>query len=93
MEHLRLVVSQRDDRFLDVKAREAIDDHRLPAREPDHLRWASGANVPCAVCDLPVTGNVTDLEADFGAVVPGFSAVCHLHAPCFSTWIRISLER
>jgi len=43
-----------DKPFLRDKAGEAVEQRKLPNRQPDRLRGGPGVGVPCRVCCRPV---------------------------------------
>jgi hypothetical protein len=73
-----------DDAVLREFARFAIQQGRLPRRDPDHGWGGLGCGALCAVCEKPVTGNEPEHEIEFG------QDLFHLHVSCFTAW---ELER
>jgi len=43
-----------DEPLLRVKAREAVEQRKLPNRHPDRLWRGPGVGAPCAMCDIPL---------------------------------------
>ena len=54
-----------DDRPLHEKAREAIQNGKLPTRSPDRIMGGPGCGEACALCGETLRRNRMELEAEF----------------------------
>src|SRR2546427_12162256 len=78
-----------DDSSLREKAREAIQNGKLPARSPDRILGGPGGGEACALCGETLRRNRMELEAEFR--VEGEIHELdkyHLHPCCFAAWER-----
>jgi hypothetical protein len=84
-----------DDSVLREKAREAIQNGKLPARRPDHVIGGPGCGEACALCGKTVQRSQMELEPEFrrdgeiAAASRGLEAELHkyhLHPRCFAAW-------
>ncbi len=77
------------DAILRQRAREAMQNGKLPSRPQDRTFGGSGTGAACAVCHEPVLWNMTELELQFDyrdgheARTESFT----LHHRCFGAWI------
>jgi hypothetical protein len=78
------------ERALRDKAREKLRDATLPLMKPNRIWGGPGAGFNCAVCDLHITKDQTELEVQFVREGMTARAVFHFHPACFSAW---ELER
>ena len=76
-----------DEPLLRVKAREAVEQRKLPNRHPDRLWRGPGVGAPCAMCDIPVETHEMEVQTQFAREggAPYFD-VYHLHVRCYSAW-------
>jgi len=76
-----------DEPVLRQKAREAIQQGRLPARRPDRTWGGPGIGALCSVCELPVTKEQLEFEIQFArnGIAPGLDKF-HIHIRCFAAW-------
>jgi hypothetical protein len=76
-----------DESPLAVKARDAIQSGRLPARTPNRTFGGPGSDVTCTICGEPVTRTQMEIEIEFNrhGTTPGLDRY-HLHTKCFSAW-------
>ena len=76
-----------DERILREKARQAVEQRRLPNRPPDRLWGGPGVGAPCAVCDRPVEKAEMEFEIQFArdGGIPYFD-VFHVHTRCYAVW-------
>jgi hypothetical protein len=77
----------RDELLLREKARDAVRNGKLPARQPDRTWGGPGVGAPCTVCVLPVTKDQMEFEIQFEhdgieRVLDNF----HVHIRCFAAW-------
>jgi hypothetical protein len=90
-----------DDSTHREKAREAIQNGKLPTRSPDRITGGPGCGGPCALCGDPVRRTQMELEPEFrqegeapaASSVPGRTQGLeaalhkyHLHPRCFMAW-------
>ena len=54
-----------DDSILREKAREAIQNGKLPARSPDRIMGGPGCGGACALCGETVQRSRMELEAEY----------------------------
>ena len=80
-----------DESILRGKACQAVEQRKLPKRQPDRLSGGPGVGAPCAVCDRPVERAEMEFEIQFArdGGAPHFD-VFHVHTRCFVAW---ELER
>ena len=80
-----------DETRLREKAREAIQNGKLPARSPDAIMGGPGCGEACALCGETLPRKYMELEPEFReeGEVPKLHKY-HLHPPCFAAW---ELER
>ncbi|SRR6266436_20485 len=73
-----------DDSILRDKAREAIQNGKLPARTPDRIMGGPGCGEVCAICGETLRRNQMELEPEFRAEgeIPELHKY-HLHPHCF----------
>ena len=62
---LDLQMDWMDDRSLREKAREAIQNGKLPTRSPDRILGGPGCGEACALCGETLQRNRMELEAEF----------------------------
>ncbi len=76
-----------DEPYLREKARKAVLDGKLPARQPDRIWGGPGVGAECAVCEKPVTKAELELEVQFAhdGSSPGLDKF-HIHVRCFAMW-------
>ena len=76
-----------DDSSLREKAREAIQNGKLPAGSPDRIMGGPGCGEACALCGETLRRNRMELEAEFrqDGDIPE-SHKYHLHPRCFAAW-------
>src|SRR5260370_42350769 len=74
-----------DEGMLRDKARQAVEQRKLPNRPPDRLWGGPGVGAPCAVCDRPVDKAEMEFEIQFarGGGTPYFD-VFHVHTRCYA---------
>ena len=80
---------QMDDSALREKAREAIQNGKLPTRSPNSIKGGPGCSDACALCGETLRRNEMELEPEFKAEgeVPELHKY-HLHPRCFMAWER-----
>jgi hypothetical protein len=86
--HDRSGASQMSDECaLRERAREAIQDGRLPAGKPSRTWGGPGSGTRCSVCGEPVMPDQMELEIEYGrnGEAPGL-ANYRLHVRCFAAW-------
>jgi hypothetical protein len=77
-----------DEGVLRDKARQAVEQRKVPNRSPDRLWGGPGVGAPCAVCDRPVEKAEMEFEIQFardGSTTPYFD-VFHVHTRCYALW-------
>jgi len=76
-----------DDSALREKAREAIQNGKLPTRSPDSIKGGPGCGEACALCGETLRRNEMELEPEFKAEgeVPELHKY-HLHPRCLMAW-------
>ncbi len=76
-----------DDSILRGKAREAIENGKLPARSPDRIMGGPGCGEVCALCGETLRRTQIELEAEFkqDGDMPALHKY-HLHPRCFMAW-------
>ena len=82
-----------DEEVLRAKAREVIQQGKMPAHAPDRVWGGPGVDAPCAVCDLPISKSEMEFEVEFAVDGKGGGGDLdkyHLHRRCFAAW---ELER
>ena len=80
-----------NDAVLCARARNAMQEGRLPTRPPDRTWGGPGIGAACAICDLPVGRHGMEFELQFAidGDAPQFD-VYHVHTSCYAAW---ELER
>jgi hypothetical protein len=76
-----------DESILREKAREALQNAKLPARGPDGTTRGPGCGEACAICGETVRRTQMELEAEFrhdGEMRQPHKY--HLHPRCFMAW-------
>jgi hypothetical protein len=76
-----------DDCTLREKARDAIQNGKLPTRSPHSTMGGPGCGEACAICGETVRHTQMELEVVFrqdGEMLP--SHKYHLHPRCFMAW-------
>jgi hypothetical protein len=73
-----------DDSAFRDKAREAIQNEKLPARNPDGTTGGPGCGKACVVCGETVWRTQMELEAEFREDVEVYKY--HFHPRCFMAW-------
>ena len=69
------------------KARAELLRGHLPARPPDRGWGGPGVGVACALCELPVTTDETEIGIKIAADVGGaYLDAFHFHIRCFAAW-------
>ena len=76
-----------DESLLRAKARAAVENGKLPSRQPDRTWGGPGVGAPCAVCGLPVKKDEMEFEIQFArdGGSPGLDKF-HVHVRCFAAW-------
>jgi hypothetical protein len=76
-----------DESTLREKAREAIQNGKLPTRSPDRIMGGPGCGEACALCGETLRRTQTELEPEFwqDGEAPE-SHKYHLHPRCFVVW-------
>ena len=76
-----------DEDTLRKKARDVIQNGKLPSRAPDRTWGGPGIGAPCVICDLPVRSTEMEFEVEFARVGdnPGLDKY-HVHIRCFAAW-------
>ena len=76
-----------DDTALREKARQAIQNGKLPAQSPNRIMGGPGCGEACAICGETLRRNQMELEAEFrvDGEVPELHKY-HLHPSCFAAW-------
>lgn len=75
------------------KVRQAIEQGRMPTREPVTLHGAVGVGRRCSVCEEPVTTEETDLRLYFARDRAAGPVVHHVHVRCYSAWVHTLRDR
>jgi hypothetical protein len=77
--------------FLRQKARTALQEGKLPKRQPDRMWGGPGVGARCSVCDLPISKYEMEFEIQYArdSNNPGLDHF-HAHVRCFAAW---ELER
>jgi hypothetical protein len=84
-----------DASILREKAREAVQNGKLPARSPDRITGGPGCGEACALCGQTVQRSRMELEPEFrqDGEIPAASRELeaevhkyHLHPRCFAAW-------
>ena len=73
--------------FLRKKAREVVQNGKLPARAPTRTWGGPGVGAECSVCGVPVTPDEMEFEIQFArdGDNPGLDKY-HVHIRCFAAW-------
>jgi hypothetical protein len=76
-----------DEVLLRDKARDAVQNAKLPPRAPDRMWGGPGVGAACTVCELPVAKDELELEIEFAqdGTSPGLDRF-HVHVRCFAAW-------
>lgn len=76
-----------DEALLRGKAREAVQNGKLPRRQPDRTWGGPGVGTFCTVCERPVTKDQMEFEIQFAhdGDSPGLDKY-HVHVRCFAAW-------
>lgn len=76
-----------DGSILRDKARQAVEQRKLPNRQPDWMWRGPGIGAPCVMCDVPVETDEMEFQAQFAREggAPYFD-VYHLQVRCYSAW-------
>ena len=75
---------------LRLRARQLINDGRLPRRAPNNSWGGAGSNEICPVCDTPVYQREVEIELEFIGTEGTGKDIFHLHRSCYAAW---ELER
>ena len=68
-------------------ARQALEDGRLPRREPDGTWGGKAADVPCAICGERIRPDHWSTSCNSGMTASKRGVdVFHLHLRCFAAW-------
>jgi hypothetical protein len=75
-----------DESHLRERARVAINNGKIPSRQPDRTWGGPGVGAACSVCDLPIGKDQLEFEMQFAhdGGEPGFEY--HVHVRCFAAW-------
>jgi len=76
-----------DEAALRERARIALNEGRLPARQPDRTYGGHGTGAGCALCGLKTAKEEAELEIEFdrGGTIRGMDRY-YLHPHCFAAW-------
>ncbi len=76
-----------DESTLREKALEAIENGKLPTRNPDRIMGGPGCGEACALCGDTLRRNKMELEAEFrqDGEAPELHKY-HLHPRCYAAW-------
>lgn len=74
-------------KILYARKRAAIQNGKLPSREPTRTWGGPGVGARCAICDLPVRKTEMEFEIQFARDDdnPGLDKF-HVHLQCFAAW-------
>jgi hypothetical protein len=72
-----------DEVWLRQRAREAIQQGRLPGRRPMRMWGGPGSGGDCRICGKSLKDDEMELELEFSASDGDNPAV---HLPCFAAW-------
>lgn len=76
-----------DETVLRAKAKAVIEAGKLSTRPPDRTWGGPGLNVPCVICDRPVSRDELEFEIEFALDADGLRwEKFHLHLRCLSAW-------
>jgi hypothetical protein len=77
-----------DESLLRDKARECVEQRKLPNRKPDRMWGGKGlGDSSCVVCNLIVSRDEVELEIEFDVIGRTPRVVMHhIHVCCFSAW-------
>ena len=75
-----------DDEGLRSKARELIQQGKLPAVTPTRVWGGPGVGAPCSVCTLPVTKEQKEFDIEFEQAGGAGLDKYHVHIRCFAAW-------
>jgi len=77
-----------EEAALREKAREIVEQRKLPNRPPDRMWGGKGlGDSRCVVCNLTVSRDEVELEIEFDQVGSTPRVVNHhVHVRCFSAW-------
>ena len=80
-----------DEALLRERAREVVQNGKLPRRQPDRTWGGPGVGALCSVCERPVTKDEMEFEIQFAhdGEASGLDKF-HVHVRCFAVW---ELER
>jgi hypothetical protein len=81
------VVARMADSALSEKAREAIQNGKLPTRRPDGTTGGPGCGEVCAICGGMLRRTQMELEAEFrqDGEAPEVHKY-HFHPRCYAAW-------
>jgi hypothetical protein len=54
-----------DEAVVREKARNAVQEGKLPARAPDRVWGGPGVDAPCSVCEVPIPKSEMEFEVQF----------------------------
>jgi len=76
-----------DESILRDRARQAVEQRKLPNRPPDRLWGGPGVGAPCVVCDCPVEKSEMEFEIQYArdGGIPHLD-VFHVHSRCYAAW-------
>jgi hypothetical protein len=76
-----------DEPHLRERARGAIQNGKIPSRQPDRTWGGPGVGAACSVCDLPFEKDQLEFEIQFAhdGREPGLDKY-HVHVLCFAAW-------
>jgi hypothetical protein len=77
-----------DESHLRERARVAIENGKIPSRQPEHTWGGPGVGAACSVCDLPIGKDQLEFEIQFtrDGGEPGLEKYHHVHVRCFAAW-------
>ena len=77
-----------DEPALRHYARQALEQNKMPNRQPDRMWGGPGVGLACTICGKPVLKDEMEFEVQFSmdGGAPHLDAVYHVHVRCYSAW-------
>jgi hypothetical protein len=77
-----------DQSTLQMKAREAMQDGRLPEHEAERRWGGQGVGAPCTICGKVITAAEVEIQLEFAEERDGHPSWAdnHLHPACVNAW-------
>jgi hypothetical protein len=77
-------VTQEQEEVLRARARQRIEQHRLPREKPSRMWGGRGSGAACSLCDEPIVDSEPEMELEYDPSAP--IPTVRFHLRCQAIW-------